>query len=136
LAGYNGTFLTVYGKGFTPYEVIEFRLNELYLGRSDTADANGDVVTWFKRSIPSGTYQLYAHEAHTAKNSNILTFIVTGSEPQTITAGPTTSSTSTIPSTTVEPPGSVAGDYSLVAVVVSIIVETIAIIMLTRRRAQ
>ena len=84
---YNGTILWVYGRGFTPYEVIEFRLNEVYLGRSDTADANGDVATWFKRSIHSGTYELYAHEAHTGKNSTRLKFVVSLSEPQTTISG-------------------------------------------------
>ena len=133
-AVYNGTFLTVYGKGFTPYEVIEFRLNEVYLGRSDTADANGDVVTWFKRSIPRGTYQLYAHEAHTAKNSNILTFIVTVSEPQTTTAVSTSSSSPTTPSIIVEPPSLVVDKYSLAGVVVAAIAAMIVMAILVRRR--
>jgi hypothetical protein len=133
-AVYNGTILTVYGKGFTPYEVIEFRLNEVYLGRSDTADANGDVVTWFKRRIPSGTYELYAHEAHTAKNSNILTFIVTASEPQTTTASSTGPSSLTTPSTIVEPTGTVVGDYSLAGVVVAAIAAMMVTVILVRRR--
>jgi len=133
-AVYNGTILWVYGKGFTPYEVIEFRLNGVYLGRSDNADANGDVVTWFKRSIPRGTYQLYAHEAHTAKNSNILTFIVTVSEPQTTTAVSTSSSSPTTPSIIVEPPSLVVDKYSLAGVVVAAIAAMIVMAILVRRR--
>jgi hypothetical protein len=133
-AVYNGTFLTVYGKGFTPYEVIEFRLNEIYLGRSDTADANGDVVTWFKRWIPSGTYQLYAHEAHTAKNSNILTFVVTTSEPQTTTVTSASSSSSTSPSIIVEPsPGMVVDNYVLAAIVAASVAAMIVAAILVRR---
>jgi hypothetical protein len=50
---YNGTILWVYGKGLTLYEVIKFRLNRVCLGCSDNADANGDVVAWFKRSMPN-----------------------------------------------------------------------------------
>jgi hypothetical protein len=133
-AVYNGTILWVYGKGFTPYEVIEFRLNEVYLGRSDTSDANGDVVTWFKRSIPGGTYQLYAHEAHTGKNSTRLTFIVTTVDPQTITTSSTSSSSSTTSNIIVEQPRLDADNYYLAAVVVAIIVAMIVMIMLMRRR--
>lgn len=133
-AVYNGTFLTVYGKGFTPYEVIEFRLNEVYLGRSDTADANGDVVTWFKRSIPSGTHELYAREAHTGKNSNILTFIVTASGPQTTTAGSTSSSSSTTPSISVEPPAAMVVDNHVSAgIVAASVAATIVAVILVRR---
>jgi len=132
-AVYNGTFLTVYGKGFTPYEVIEFRLNEVYLGRSDTADANGDVATWFKRSIHSGTYELYAHEAHTGKNSTILKFVVSLSDPQTTTAS-TSSSSSTIPNIIVEPPRLVAVERSLAIVVAAAIAAMIVISVLMRRR--
>jgi hypothetical protein len=133
-AVYNGTFLTVYGKGFTPYEVIEFRLNEVYLGRSDTADADGDVVTWFKRWIPSGTYQLYAHEAHTAKNSNILTFIVTVSEPQTTTATSASSSISTSPSIIVDTsPVMVVNNYVLAGTVAASVAAMIVAAILVRR---
>jgi hypothetical protein len=135
MAVYNGTILTVYGKGFTPYEVIEFRLNELYLGRSDAADANGDVVTWFKRWIPSGTYQLYAHEAHTAKNSNILTFIVTASEkPQTTIASSHSSNGSTAPSIVEPSPGIVVNNYVLAGIVAASVAAMIVAAILVRRR--
>ena len=133
-AVYNGTFLMVYGKGFTPYEVIEFRINEIYLGRSDTADANGDVVTWFKRSIPSGTYELYAHEAHTGKNSTRLTFVVTTVEPQTTIKSPNSAGSPATPSANVQPSGTVVGDYSAAGVVGAIIAGVIVTVILVRRR--
>jgi hypothetical protein len=136
-AVYNGTFLTVYGKGFTPYEVIEFRLNEVYLGRSDIADAKGDVATWFKRSIHSGTYELYAHEAHTGKNSTRLKFVVSSSEPQTTISGSSSRSSSTTPTTPsviVEPPRLVAVEPSLAIVVAAAIAAIIVTGILMRRR--
>jgi hypothetical protein len=137
MAVYNGTILTVYGKGFTPYEVIEFRINELYLGRSDAADANGDVVTWFKRWIPAGTYELYAHEAHTGKNSTRLTFIVTTSEPQIITATSASSSGSTAASIIVEPSaGMMVNNYVLAGIVAaSVTVMIVGAILVRRGRA-
>jgi hypothetical protein len=136
-AVYNGTILTVYGKGFTPYEVIEFRINEVYLGRSDAADASGDVVTWFKRWIPAGTYELYAHEAHTGKNSTRLMFIVTTSEPQTITATSASSSVSTVPSITAEPPAGITVDNYVLAGIIAacIIVMIVGAILVRRGRA-
>jgi hypothetical protein len=132
-AVYNGTILWAYGKGFTPYEVIEFRLNEVYLGRSDIADANGDVATWFKRSIHSGTYELYAHEAHTGKNSTRLKFVVSLSEPQTTIAS-TSSSSSTIPNIMVEPPRLVAVESSLAIVVAAAVAAIIVTGILVHRR--
>jgi len=133
-AVYNGTILWVYGKGFTPYEVIEFRINEVYLGRSDNADANGDVATWFKRSIPSGTYELYAHEAHTGKNSTRLTFVVTTVEPQTTIKSPNSAGSPATPSANVQPSGTVVGDYSAAGVVGAIIAGVIVTVILVRRR--
>jgi hypothetical protein len=133
-AVYNGTILTVYGKGFTPYEVIEFRINEFYLGRSDTSDANGDVVTWFKRWIPAGTYELYAHEAHTGKNSTRLTFIVTTSEPQTVTTTSASSSFSTAPSIIVEPSaGIIVDNYVFAGIVAASVTVMIVGAILVRR---
>ena len=133
-ASYNGTILWVYGKGFTPLEVIEFRLNEVYLGRSDNADANGDVATWFKRSIHSGTYELYAHEARTGKNSTRLTFVVTTVEQQMTIKSSNSAGSPATASANVQPSGTDMGDYSAAGVVGAIIAGVIVTVILVRRR--
>jgi len=111
------------------------RRKDVYLGRSDTADLTGNVATWFKRSMPGGTYELYAHEAHTGKNSTRLTFVVTLVEPQTIITTSSNPDNSATSSVIVTPTELVAVNYSLAALVVLIVAAMIVMVMLARRRA-
>jgi len=133
-AVYNGTFLTVYGKGFTPYEVIEFRLNEVYLGRPDNADANGDVVTRFKRSMCPQESVSRTRMRHTGKNSTRLTLVVNASETPMTTAPSASSSSSTALSVSVEPPAAMIVDNHVSAgIVAASVAATIVAVILVRR---